>query len=82
MRLTFTEQDKDVIIAEIESYINQCPSIAERLEYRRELKSVKGSFNSLYESGVFHDAIGEVVKVYGKDMGGWGTLAVEVETEY
>jgi hypothetical protein len=82
MRLKFTENDKDVIVTEIESYINQCPSLAERIEYRKELKSVKGSFRSLYDSGVFHDAIGKVVDVYGKDIGGYGTLVVEVETEY
>lgn len=83
MRLTFTEQDKDVIITEIESYINQCPSLAERIEYRKELKSVKGCFRDLHNSGVFHDAIGKVVDVYSKHMGGrYGTLAVDVETEY
>ena len=83
MRLTFTEQDKEAIIAEIESYINQCPSLAERIEYRRELKSVEGCFRSLHNSGVFHDAIGKVVKAYSKHLGGrCGTLAVDVETEY
>ena len=79
MRLTFTEPDKDVIIAEIESYINQCPSLVERLEYRTELKSVKGNFRSLCDSGVFHDAIGKVVDVYTVKN---DILAVEVETEY
>ena len=83
MRLTFTESDKDVIIAEIESYINQCPSLAERIEYRRELKSVEGCFRDLHNSGVFHDAIGKVVDVYSKYIGSrYCTLAVDVETEY
>ena len=82
MRLKFTEKDKSVIITEIESYINQCPSLAERIEYRKELESVKGNFSYLCDSGVFHDAIGKVVDVSGKDMGSYGTLVVEVETEY
>ena len=79
MRLKFTEIDKDVIITEIESYINQCPSLVERLEYRTELKSVKDNFSALYNSGVFHDAIGKVVDVYTVKN---DILAVEVETEY
>lgn len=83
MKLTFTENDRDILVKEIECYINQCPSISERIEYRRELESlIIKPFKAFCDSGVFHDAIGKVVRVYAKDMGGWGTQAVDVETEY
>ena len=65
-------------LIDIESYIEQTEDTNEREEYKRELEEVKGKWGKLVDSGVFHDAIGQVVK---KDC--YGTiLAVEVVTEY
>ena len=77
-KTTYTDNDMEEVIADIMSYIEQTEDINEREEYKRELEEVKGEWGKLVESGVFHDAIGQVVK---KDC--YGTiLAVEVVTEY
>ena len=77
-KTTYTDNDMEEVIADIESYIEQTEDINEREEYKRELEEVKGKWSKLVNSGVFHDAIGQVVK---KDC--YGTiLAVEVVTEY
>jgi hypothetical protein len=77
-KTTYTDNDMEEVIADIMSYIEQTEDINEREEYKRELEEVKGEWSKLVDSGVFHDAIGQVVK---KDC--YGTiLAVEVVTEY
>lgn len=77
-KTTYTDNDMEEVLADIESYIEQTEDTNEREEYKRELEEVKGEWNKLVDSGVFHDAIGQVVK---KDC--YGTiLAVEVVTEY
>ena len=77
-KTTYTDNDMEEVIADIESYIEQTEDTNEREEYKRELEEVKGEWGKLVDSGVFHDAIGQVVK---KDC--YGTiLAVEVVTEY
>ena len=78
IKTTYTDNDMEEVIADIMSYIEQTEDINEREEYKRELEEVKGEWSKLVDSGVFHDAIGQVVK---KDC--YGTiLAVEVVTEY
>jgi hypothetical protein len=77
-KTTYTDNDMEEVIADIMSYIEQTEDINEREEYKRELEKVKGEWGKLVDSGIFHDAIGQVVK---KDC--YGTiLAVEVVTEY
>lgn len=77
-KTTYTDNDMEEVIADIMSYIEQTEDTNEREEYKRELEEVKGEWGKLVDSGVFHDAIGQVVK---KDC--YGTiLAVEVVTEY
>ena len=77
-KTTYTDNDMEEVIADIMSYIEQTEDTNEREEYKRELEEVKGEWSKLVDSGVFHDAIGQVVK---KDC--YGTiLAVEVVTEY
>lgn len=77
-KTTYTDNDMEEVIADIMSYIEQTDDTNEREEYKRELEEVKGEWGKLVDSGVFHDAIGQVVK---KDC--YGTiLAVEVVTEY
>lgn len=77
-KTTYTDNDMEEVIADIMSYIEQTDDTNEREEYKRELEEVKGEWSKLVDSGVFHDAIGQVVK---KDC--YGTiLAVEVVTEY
>ena len=78
IKTTYTDNNMEEVIADIESYIEQTEDINEREEYKRELEEVKGEWSKLVDSGVFHDAIGQVVK---KEC--YGTiLAVEVVTEY
>lgn len=77
-KTTYTDNDMEEVIADIESYIEQTEDTNEREEYKRELEEVKDRWSKLVDSGVFHDAIGQVVK---KDCYG-GCLAVEVVTEY
>lgn len=77
-KTTYTDNDMEEVIADIMSYIEQTEDTNEREEYKRELEEVKGEWSKLVDSGVFHDAIGQVVK---KNC--YGTiLAVEVVTEY
>jgi hypothetical protein len=77
-KTTYTDNDMEEVIADIMSYIEQTEDTNEKEEYKRELEEVKGEWGKLVDSGVFHDAIGQVVK---KDC--YGTiLAVEVVTEY
>ena len=77
-KTTYTDNDMEEVIADIMSYIEQTEDTNEREEYKRELEEVKGEWSKLVDSGVFHDAIGQVVK---KEC--YGTiLAVEVVTEY
>lgn len=77
-KTTYTDNNMKEVLADIESYIEQTEDTNEREEYNRELEEVKGEWSKLVDSGVFHDAIGKVVK---KDC--YGTiLAVEVVTEY
>ena len=77
-KTTYTDNDMEEVLADIESYIEQTEDTNEREEYKRELEEVKGEWGKLVDSGIFHDAIGQVVK---KDC--YGTiLAVEVVTEY
>ena len=77
-KTTYTDNDMEEVLADIMSYIEQTEDTNEREEYKRELEEVKGEWSKLVDSGVFHDAIGQVVK---KDC--YGTiLAVEVVTEY
>ena len=78
MRTFYTELDRMDIILEIENYIENCPSENEKKDYRKELYEVKDDFLALCESGVFHDAIGEVVNAREN----WGRMEVEVDTEY
>jgi hypothetical protein len=54
------------------------PDCEELAEYKREIEEVKNDWAKLVDSGIFHDAIGKVVK---KDCYGC-CLVVEVETEY
>ena len=77
-KTTYTDNDMEEVIADIMSYIEQTDDTNEREEYKRELEEVKGEWGKLVDSGVFHDAIGQVVK---KDCYG-SILAVEVVTEY
>ena len=77
-KTTYTDNDKEEVFDSIKSYIEQTDDLNEKAEYERELEEVKDSWMKLVDSGVFHDAIGQVVK---KDC--YGTiLAVEVVTEY
>jgi hypothetical protein len=77
-KTTYTDNNMEEVIADIMSYIEQTEDTNEKEEYKRELEEVKGEWGKLVDSGVFHDAIGQVVK---KDC--YGTiLAVEVVTEY
>jgi hypothetical protein len=79
MKISFWEFEKPFILQEIESYIQGCNE-EEREEYNKELNEVKHDFLKLTESGVFHDAIGQVIKTCA--IGAEEELFVEVETEY
>ena len=54
--------------------MNQMPDCEELAEYKREVEEVKNDWAKLVDTGIFHDAIGKVVKKDGS--------TVEVETEY
>ena len=77
-KLTYNKSDKETIITDILSYIEQTPDSNERDNYMSELNEVKNNWYMLVASGVFHDAIGKVVnrKFNGAE------LEVEVITEY
>lgn len=71
MKYKYTSNDYDKLLGEINDYINQTESFAEREQYLKELNEVQGNFITLINSGVFHDAIGKIDKIY-----------VEVVTDY
>ena len=75
----YYKSDLANIIEMCQDYIDQCTK-QEQEAYQQELNEVCGDFLDLINSGIFHDAIGEVVNTYGDDNG--NLLAVEVETEY
>ena len=75
MRVIYYKFELPNIVEEIKDYIEESDDTPQqKAEYRRELSSVKMDFNTLIESGVFHDAIGKVTCDFGN--------CVEVETEY
>ena len=74
MKHTFTDSDLEKLREEIQAYMNQMPDCDELAEYKREVEEIKNDWAKLVDSGIFHDAIGKVVKKDG--------TTVEVETEY
>ena len=74
MKHTFTDSDLEALREEIQAYMKQMPDCDELAEYKREVEDVKNDWAKLVDSGIFHDAIGKVVKKDGS--------TVEVETEY
>lgn len=78
MRFEYTPTDHKRLIEDINDYINQTESAVEREQYRKELNEVKDNFITLANSGVFHDAIGEVINI--REV--WGEPLIEVITEY
>lgn len=74
MKLIFTESDIETLREEIQAYMNQMPDCEELAEYKREVEEVKNDWAKLVDSGIFHDAIGKVVRKDGS--------TVEVVTEY
>jgi hypothetical protein len=74
----YTNDHMGEVLHDIMSYIEQTEDLNEKAEYKRELEEVKDSWEKLTQSGVFHDAIGKVVKSYNIDH----YLVVEIETEY
>jgi ribosomal protein S20 len=78
MKTLYYQSDIKDIVENCESYIEQCESQEERQAYQEELEKVKYDFYQLVESGIFHDACGEVINVFEN----WGQACAEVETEY
>lgn len=74
MKSIFTDSDLETLREEIQAYMNQMPDCDELAEYKREVEEVKNDWEKLVDTGIFHDAIGKVVKKDG--------TTVEVETEY
>ena len=74
MKSIFTDSDLETLREEIQAYMNQMPDCDELAEYKREVEEVKNDWAKLVDSGIFHDAIGKVVKNDG--------FTVEVITEY
>lgn len=74
MKSIFTDSDLETLREEIQAYMNQMPDCEELAEYKREVEEVKNDWAKLVDSGIFHDAIGKVVRKDG--------YTVEVETEY
>jgi hypothetical protein len=74
MKSIFTDSDLETLREEIQVYMNQMPDCDELADYKREVEEVKNNLAKLVDSGIFHDAIGKVVKKNG--------FTVEVETEY
>ena len=64
----------DLILSDIQSYIEQTSDENERIQYTNELNETKNNWDSLIESGIFHDAIGKVVNKKSNE--------VEVAIEY
>jgi hypothetical protein len=74
MKSVYTNKDLETLREEIQAYMNQMPDCDELAEYKREVEEVKNDWAKLVDSGIFHDAIGKVVRKDGS--------TVEVETEY
>ena len=74
MKSIFTDSDLETLREDIQAYMNQMPDCDELAEYKREVEEVKNDWTKLVDTGIFHDAIGKVVKKDGS--------TVEVETEY
>lgn len=72
--IIYNISDKETIIAEILSYIEQTSDENERIQYTKELNDTKDNWDSLIESGIFHDAIGKVINKKSNE--------VEVAIEY
>lgn len=79
MKVLYYESDIDVIIEDIELYIEQSDDTPQqKVEYRKELEKVKNDFEELANSGVFQDTFGKTMEVLTDN----GELVVEVETDY
>jgi hypothetical protein len=72
--IIYTSNDMDLILSDIQSYIEQTSDENERIQYTNELNETKNNWNKLIETGVFHDAIGKVVNKKSNE--------VEVAIEY
>lgn len=72
--IIYNISDKETIIADILSYIEQTEDSNERNQYTNELNETKDNWDSLIETGIFHDAIGKVVNKKSNE--------VEVAIEY
>ena len=72
--IIYTSNDMDLILSDIQSYIEQTSDENERIQYTNELNETKDNWDSLVETGVFHDAIGKVVNKKSNE--------VEVAIEY
>lgn len=72
--IIYTSNDMDLILSDIQSYIEQTSDENERIQYTNELNETKNNWDSLIESGIFHDAIGKVVNKKSNE--------VEVAIEY
>ena len=72
--IIYTSNDMDLILSDIQSYIEQTSDENERIQYTNELNETKDNWDSLIESGIFHDAIGKVVNKKSNE--------VEVAIEY
>ena len=72
--IIYTSNDMDLILSDIQSYIEQTSDENERIQYTNELNETKNNWDTLIESGIFHDAIGKVVNKKSNE--------VEVAIEY
>lgn len=72
--IIYTSNDMDLILSDIQSYIEQTSDENERIQYTNELNETKNNWNKLIETGAFHDAIGKVVNKKSNE--------VEVAIEY
>lgn len=60
-RFIYDISNLDMILLEIQLYIQNTEDVNEQIAYTAELNEVKNNWEMLVESGVFHDAIGKVV---------------------
>ena len=72
--IIYNISDKETIIADILSYIEQTEDSNDRNKYTNELNEPKDNWDSLIETGIFHDAIGKVINKKSNE--------VEVAIEY
>lgn len=72
--IIYNISDKETIIADILSYIEQTEDSNERNQYTNELNETKDNWDLLIETGIFHDAIGKVINKKSNE--------VEVAIEY